>query len=307
MTECPDISVVIPAYNRADLLERCLGSLRASGGATWEATVVDNASPEDLSSVRERFPEVRWIRSEQNLGYAEANNLGLRDANGRHVCFLNSDAMLSPDTLARLIDRLEADSAIGAITPRNVGPDGQSQRSCWLGHTLAMAWLQDSGLAVLFPRLGLFRRWSGPEFDFDREQDVRHSQFTCLVVRGVAYRQVGEMDPRLFLFYNDNDYCVRLHKARWRILYVPEPRVVHLGSASVKTAPWAERQMWRDRYRYCAKWYGLTGTIGVRFAILSRAAALMLLHTLRGRFGMAREAIREAATTARAIRTPDMT
>jgi GT2 family glycosyltransferase len=234
----PDVSIVIPAYNRADLLRRCLESLRSSQGAKWEVTVVDNASPEDLSAVRDSLPEVRWLRQDRNVGYAAANNLGLRGARGRHLCYLNSDAELFPDTLARLVCYLDTHPNVGAVTPRNVGPEGGTQPSCSPEHTLLMAWLRDSGFHLLFPNARPFRDWLLSRFDWDREQEVAHSQTTCLVIRSEAYAQAGEMDPHLFLFYNDVDFCRRLRLAGWKLVYLPEPRVIHHGSASVETAPW---------------------------------------------------------------------
>ncbi|HTE18628.1 MAG TPA: glycosyltransferase family 2 protein [Armatimonadota bacterium] len=284
----PDISLVIPAYNRADLLERCLESVRGSEGVEWEATVVDNASPEDLSAVRERYPEMRWLRLERNIGYAAANNLGLRDARGRHRCYLNSDAELFPDTLVALVAYLDGHPEVGAVTPKNVGPDGLPQPICTPEHTLQMAWLRDSGFHLLFPNGPPFRDWLLPHFDWDKEQEVATCQTTCLVIRGEAYQSVGEMDPSLFLFYNDVDYCRRLREGGWKLVYLPHPPVLHHGSASVETAPWKERQLWRDRYRYFAKWYGLRGTAGVRFSCLHRGLTRLLAQVVTGRMGALR-------------------
>lgn len=284
-TPAPDVSLVIPAYNRADLLERCLQSIRNSERVTWEVTVVDNASPEDLSGLRQAFPEVRWLRSDHNVGYAAANNLGLREAQGRHVCWLNSDAELFPNTLYGLIEYLDQHPNVGAVTPRNVGPEGETQPSLSPEHTLTMAWLRDSGLHLTFPNVRPFRDWMLPDLDWERAQEAETTQTTCLVIRCEAYEQVGEMDPHLFLFYNDVDWCRRLRKAGWKLVYLPEPRVLHHGSASVETAPWKERQLWRDRYRYFSKWYGAAGRLGVRAACMDRGIWRVLAQLVKGRPG----------------------
>lgn len=284
-TPAPDVSLVIPAYNRADLLERCLQSIRNSEGVTWEATVVDNASPEDLSGPREAFSEAHWLRSDRNVGYAAANNLGLRGAQGRHFCWLNSDAELFPDTLYGLVDYLDQHPGVGAVTPRNVGPEGETQPSLSPEHTLTMAWLRDSGLHLTFPSAPPFRDWMLPHLDWERVQEAETTQTTCLLIRREAYEQVGEMDPHLFLFYNDVDWCRRLRRAGWKLVYLPEPRVLHHGSASVETAPWKERQLWRDRYRFFSKWYGAAGRLGVRAACLDRGIWRVLAQLVKGRPG----------------------
>jgi GT2 family glycosyltransferase len=123
------------------------------------------------------------------------------------------------------------------------------------------------------------------DMDWDRPQEVAHSQMTCLLVRGEAWEKVGDMDPDLFLFYNDVDFCRRIRRAGWKIVHVPEPRVLHHGSASVETASWKERQLWKDRYRYYEKWYGVRGTLGVRFACIHRAITRALAQVVKGRFG----------------------
>ena len=297
----PDISVVIPAYNCGDLLDQALLSLRRAAGVRCEVSGVDNASPEDLSGVRSRFPEVRWLRSEQNVGYAAANNLGLREARGRHVCWLNSDAEVYPDTLVRLVQYLDEHPKVGAVTPRNVGPAGATQPCISPRHTLVMAWLRDTGLHLALPRARPFRDWMMPGFDWEREQEVETTQTTCLVIRGEAYAQVGPMDASLFLFYNDVDWCRRLREAGWALVYLPEPRVLHHGSASVETAPWKERQLWRDRYRYFKKWYGFAGTLGVRLACLDRMVWRVLAQFAKGRPGRSSTQLKQGLALFRAL------
>ena len=279
----PDVSLVIPAYNCPDLLEECLTSLEASEGVRWEATVVDNASPVDLRPVRGRHPGIRWLRLETNAGYAAANNLGLRGAAGRHFCWLNQDAVLEPDTLRLLVEKLDSDSGIGAATPVNVAQDGRAQPSCSPEHGLTMAWLRDSGFHLLFPDRRPFSDWLLPRFDSRRNQDVACTQTTCLLIRRSAYEAIGEMDERLFLFYNDVDYCRRLRAAGWRVHFLASARVLHHGSASVETAPWKEAQLWRDRYRYYRRWYGALGTLGVRCACLHRGVTRVLAQAAKGR------------------------
>jgi len=300
-TSPPDVTVVIPAYNCGDLLTQCLASLRASQGVAVDVVVVDNASPEDLSPVREQFPEVRWIRSETNLGYAAANNLGLQDAGGRYFCWLNSDAELPPNALAGMVEYLDSHPDAGAVTPRNQDLDGSTQPSLTPEHTLAMAWLRDSGPHLAFPNAPPFRNWLLPEFNWQRAQEVLTTQTTCLVIRREAYEQVGGMDPSLFLFYNDVDWCRRLRQAGWKLMYLPEPHVLHHGSASVETALWKERQLWQDRYRYFRKWYGLAGTLGVRSACISRGLWRSLAQVVKLRPAQLRKVVGISVALYRAL------
>ncbi len=280
----PTVTIVIPGYNRPDLLRACLKSIREYGGAGVATTVVDNASPESLEQVRIAFPEVRWIRLEHNVGYAGANNLGLNSVESPYVCLLNADAELLPGTIDRSLQYLASHPEAAAATPRNVGFDGKTQPFLSPEHTLTMAWLRDSALHLIAPNLRVFQSWQMSGFDWNRTQQVATTQTTCLIVRTEFHRKIGGMDERLFLFYNDVDYCRRLRE-HGPIAYVAEAAVLHHGSASVKTAPWVERQLWSDRSRYYRKWYGLHGWAATATACLSRLAARCLSQVVTGRIG----------------------
>ncbi len=297
----PRIGVVVPAYNRGDLLARCLQSLKDSQGVDCRIQVIDNASPEDLEPIRAAFPELGWLRRQRNIGYAAANNVGLEGATGDYVCWLNSDAELEPGTLASLVAFLEARPRAGAVTPRNVGPDGETQPSVGPEHTLLMGLLRDSALHLLAPGLRLFRRWQAGDLDLNQTQPVATSQTTCLLVRAAAYASVGPMDESLFLFYNDVDWCRRLRAAGWELWYDADARVVHHGSASVETVGWKERQLWRDRARFYRKHYGRTGSLVVRLSCLSRAAARYASHIATGRLRTAPDVGRLGLSLLRAM------
>jgi len=280
----PDLTVLIPTHNRGDLLEACLIGLQRSNGVTLEVIVVDDASSEDLSPIRSRHPEVGWIRSNENVGYAAANNLGQRGARGRHVVYLNSDVEVEPDCLRMLLDELERRPAVGAILPLHIGPDGEPQPILSPEHTLGMAWLRDSALHLAFPRLPVFRRWTMSSLDLGAPAEVATAQTSCMVVRGQALGAVGGMDPDLFLFYNDVDLCRRLRSAGWTILYYPQARVLHHGGATTQALGWREAQLWRDRYRFFGKHYGRAGCLGVRVACMTRAIARTAAQLPRLRF-----------------------
>jgi len=131
VTQLPDVSVVVIAWNVRDELEACFQSLRDHAGPlTLETIFVDNGSTDGSSElVAERFPEVTIIRRPTNEG-VPARNHGLRVARGRYRMLLDSDARLTEGALPRAVAVLEADPTIGLVGPRLVYPDGRLQLSC---------------------------------------------------------------------------------------------------------------------------------------------------------------------------------
>lgn len=297
----PRVSVVIPVYNQIQLLDRCLASLQHQTVDHLEVIVVDDASPEDPSPVLARYSWVKVVRCERNCGYAEANNRGLAIAGGQYLLFLNSDTELSPDTLARMADYLDAHREVGGLAPLHREPDGTPQRTCFRFPTLRTGWVWDSAVHRRCPEHPEIRSFLMADWDHQSEHWVEHAQTSGLFVRREVYDQIGGMDPQLRLFSNDTDFCFRMHRAGYPIRFLPEIEIVHHGSASVSTFERAEAQVYGDRYRYYRKWFGWRGALAVRCAMWSTVAYEALGELIDGQWRSAARKLRRGATLNRAF------
>ncbi len=219
------ISVIIANHNGEEYLDRCLGSL-GRPGPRLEVILVDNASNDgSLDLVASRFPGVRTLPQENNLGFAAANNLGARAAQGDALLLLNADAWLEPDSLELLADRLESDHRAGLVAPRLRYPDGRRQFS-WspargvLGEVLqrlrngfeARAWVHGTVARGIGRLTG--RSWYTA---------------ACVLIRARAFQQVAGFDTSFFMYFEDVDLCVRLEEAGWRLVQESRAVVTHVG------------------------------------------------------------------------------
>jgi GT2 family glycosyltransferase len=126
-----DISIIIVNWNTRELLCQCLGSIQeTSSGIAYEMIVVDNGSTDgSVRAVREAFPLVRLIANTENLGFARANNQGIRASRGQHILLLNSDTLVRPGALAALVRFLNQHSDVGIVGPELLNTDGTVQLS----------------------------------------------------------------------------------------------------------------------------------------------------------------------------------
>lgn len=252
----PDFSVIIISFNTQKLLRECLQTVReASAGLAVETIVVDNASRDGSPQmVAAEFPEARLTRSEVNLGFGVANNAGIRQARGRYIVLLNSDAFLRPDTLALALKLMEDNPQCGAGGAKQVGRNGEYQFSARLFPNLRDELLMLSGLACKFPHSKFFgrydRTWASP--DEPCEADWFPGAFA--VVRRAALENAGVFDPRFFLYYEEVDWFRRIKQAGWKIMYWPRLLVTHIGgesSRSLKAMDFSETgaqvTLWRMR------------------------------------------------------------
>ena len=224
------LSICIVSWNTRDLLEACLRSLYADpDSAGWQVLVVDNASSDGSADmVADRFPRAELIRSPRNLGFSRGNNLALARATGRCLLLLNSDTAVDPGALGRLVDYLDSDPDAGAVGPRLVYPDGSLQLSCGRPPGLHSEIVHKLLLHRIFPffRLG---RWHHGE-----RRCVGWVTGACLMVRREAAAETGFLDPNIFMCFEDLDWCMRLRKKGWSVVYLPSSRVVHHDGQSIR-------------------------------------------------------------------------
>lgn len=237
MTGQLDLTVVVVSYNTCDLLAECLESLKPNAVAT-EVIVIDNASRDGSAElVRKRFPHVRLVENKSNVGYAAANNQGIRTARGRHVLFLNPDTRVEKGALDHMISYLEREEDVGAVGLRLLNADGSLQPSGQNFPTLA------SALGELLPIPAAWRRrFRGPivRRDYTQVCEVDEVSGAAMGVRRKALDEVGPFDQEFVFLGEDIDLCWRLRKAGWKVMYLPTASVIHYGGQSQdKVSPYA--------------------------------------------------------------------
>ena len=220
-------SLIVLTYNTCDLTLQCLSSwyepLLARG---WQIIVVDNASTDATAqAVLERYPGVELIQSERNLGYAGGNNLGLRSARKQAILLLNSDVLATDTTLSGLVDALIMEPGVGARSAGLLTEDGTPQ---------AFAYGCDPSLGYLFRRGAnrLLGKRALHDWTVTQPMDVDWVSGACVAVRHEVIDQVGLLDERYFLYFEDTDWCRQMRQAGWRVVYDPRFRVTHLGGSS---------------------------------------------------------------------------
>lgn len=252
-----DVGIVIVNWNTRDLLRGCLRSLAASEpSVNWRAVVVDNASNDDSAAmVRTEFPEVTVLENAQNIGYAAANNLGLRQLGfgqpcapdaPRYALLLNPDTELPPDALRLMIARLDADPKIGAGGPRLVLPDGKLDLACRRSFpTPEVAMWRMLGLSKLFPKSRLFGRYNLTYLDEHLETEVDCVVGAFMMVRREAIERVGLLDETFWMYGEDVDWAYRIKQDGWKVLYYPKVTVLHIKRAASRLNPRARLEFHR--------------------------------------------------------------
>ncbi len=256
-----NISVVIVNWNVRDLLARCLASVEAEARGfpgRVDTIVVDNASSDGSAvMVRGRFSIVTLIQNGTNRGFSAACNQGIRASSGEAVLLLNPDAELQPGSLAALADALERRPKVAVVGPRLLNADGSPQSSRRRFPTLATAFLESTILQSCFPDLPHLRRYYCLDRPDDLAQAVDWLMGACLLLRRSALDEVGLLDERFFMYFEETDWCKRAQEADWRVLYQPQAQVRHLaGQSSAQDLSRSHIYFTDSKAKYYAKHFG---------------------------------------------------
>lgn len=230
-----EVSIVIVSWNTKQLLVECIESISVENAAfPIEVIVVDNASTDgSAEEIAERFPWVRLIRNESNLGFAKANNIGIRSATGNYVCLINSDVKLRQGCLVELHRFLEGHPAVGIAGPRILYPDLTMQMSCKSFPSLWNSFCAAVGLDKLFPKSKLFSGDHMAFFGHDTTRPVDVLAGVFWMVRRGALEQIGLLDESFFFYGEDVDWCKRFWESGWEVVFYPDAEAIHhLGSSS---------------------------------------------------------------------------
>src|SRR3954447_14355422 len=240
MQDAPLVSVAVVSWNTRELLRRCLESFGAEVDAgRCEVWVVDNASSDGSPDlVRERFPWVRLVASQENLGFGPAVNLVARQTTAAWLGVANADIALRPGAIDALLSAGEADPGAGAIAPRLILPDGSTQHSLYAFPTISQSLVLATGIGQAVAPVGERFLLLG-SFDPERSRRAPWAIAAFLLVRREAWDEIGGFDEQQWMYAEDLDIGWRLNQAGWGTRYEPAARVLHESSASTDQA-WGE-------------------------------------------------------------------
>ena len=255
----PVLSIVIVSWNAAKHLERCLGALIPElAELPSEIIVVDNASTDGSEElVRDQFSQVKLICNPQNLGFAKANNIGIRESKGKYLGLLNSDIEVRVDCFKGMLQFMEENPRVGMCAPRILNPDGTLQLSCFSLPTLWNMLCRALALDSLFPNSRLFGSRMMTFFAHDTIRSVEMLNGCFLLVRRQALEQVGLLDENFYFYGEDIDWAKRFGDAGWDIVFFPEAEAIHYGGASSSNSPIRFYvEMYRTFLQYWLKHHG---------------------------------------------------
>lgn len=245
----PSISIILVNYRVPYFLEQCLLSVGvASAGLDVEVIVVDNASGDgSVEYLRPRFPEVRFLESATNMGFARASNWGYRESRGDCILFLNPDTLLSEDALLVPLQFMESRPATGAVGIKMIDGAGrflpESKRAFPDPLT---AFYKISGLSRLFPRSPRFARYHLGHLSPEHNQVIDVVSGAYFLVRRSVLEQVGAFDEQFFMYGEDVDLSYRIQQAGYVNQYIADSTILHFKGESTQ----------KQSLRYVRLFYG---------------------------------------------------
>ncbi len=286
------LSIIIVNWNVRELLDRCLASIFAADLApgSFEIIVADSASADDsVAMVRQKYPAVRLLAQERNVGFTRGNNIGLAQAQGDFLLLLNPDTEVSRKALSALVDYLEQHPAVGIVGPHTLNSDGSHQSSRRRFPTLMTGIFESSWLAVAAPAR-IERDYRMLETDDDDIMLVDWVQGSALMLRRELYRDIGGMDEAYVMYSEELDFCRRAKAAGWQVAYHGGAVITHHGGkSSEQVAAQTLIHFHTSKLRYFRKHHGFGQYAILRSVLLLQFAWQLALESVKGALGHKRE------------------
>lgn len=218
----PLVSILIVNWNGKHFLKDCFRSLSQITYKNTEIVLVDNASVDNsISYIKEYYPKVKVIQNIKNLGFAQGNDIGLKEARGKAILLLNMDTIVEKSFLDNLITLLYSKDGIGAVQPK----------------------------ILLYPQknridsIGSFLLPTGALYHFGREKDHRDPKFNrpmeifsakgaCILIKKEVLNKTGLFDADYFAYFEETDLCQRIWLSGYKVMYQPSAIVWHKGGAA---------------------------------------------------------------------------
>jgi hypothetical protein len=296
---CLDLSIICVNWNSLDYLLDCIASIyEHTRGISFEVVVVDNASPEGgVEILEQRFPQVKIVRSNKNVGFAGANNLGFRQSTGRYVLLLNPDTKLIGPAINIMLEQIRSLPDAGIVGCKLLNTDlSTSTSSIQKFPTILNQLFNVEHLRLTFPTFPL---WDiGPLFcENPHPVKVEVIPGACMMLTRDAFERVGLLSEDYFMYAEDIDLNYKLRRLGLSSYYIGEARIVHHGGGSSSrqnVSQWSTVMTYKAMLRFYRMSRGRAYAEAYRVVMGLAAIARLILLTMMFPFGD-RQGIRCAA------------
>lgn len=284
------LSVVLVSYNTRDMTLKCieclLTDLQFAGAEEVEIFLVDNASTDgSVDAVREKYNRVKLIENSENVGFGRANNQAMRQARGKFILLLNTDAFVKPGAIVKLLHFIQTPilfgsvGMLGVVGPRLLNADGSLQQSCYRFPSPSRAVYENFWLSAMLPNhpvIGDYRFWP-----HDSVRSVDWVIGACMLIRREVFDATGGFDERFFMYAEEADWQKRIRSLGWDIGFTPDALVTHLGGASgAKEKARINRHFFESLDYYERKHHGVFGLTILRLAMIIGCSLRAILWSM---------------------------
>ena len=267
MARNPLASIIVVNWNGKEFIRPCLRSLLDQSYPNREIIVVDNDSSDGSADIIEgEFPRVRLIRNGTNVGFAEGNNIGIRESRGEIVCLFNPDAVSERDWLSVLVRSLQSSDRAGAC----------AGKLYYLGDRF--------GKDAVFCTWSKIGPYSAIPHNFHRDEPVSRTDYltgAAMAVKRSVIDRIGPIDDGYFLYFDETDWCARMIRAGYDLLYVPTAVAWHAVSATVSDSDKKAYFMERNRIRFALKNFDRKYLPGFCAIVMAEGVPLLLRDVRR--------------------------
>ena len=244
-----DLSIIIVNYNVKEFLQNLLHSVnKAAQDISHEIIIVDNGSDDgSVELIQQKFPDVKLIINEKNLGFGKANNIAMKQAAGEYFLLLNPDTLLSEDTLKEMMSFLKKQPDAGIAGCKILNPDGTLQLACrrsfpgpWISFCKVM------GLSNLFPKSKIFAKYNLTYLDENQTYEVDAISGSFMMMKREVYKKTGGFDQDFFMYGEDLDLCYRIQKEGYKVFYVHSAQIIHYKGESTKRSSIDDTKLFYD-------------------------------------------------------------
>ncbi len=285
MSKQPELSIITVNYNGREDTEQMIESLRKYLSIPYELIVVDNGSVQnEAADLHQKYPDLKIIRSERNLGFAGGNNLGIRQAVGEYLFFLNNDTFVRDDFIYGLIERMEQNPQLGGISPKIMFAD-QREGIQFAGYT---------ALSRITLRNNLIGYKEQDYGQYDTPCPTPYLHGAAMFVRREVIEQAGLLPEIYFLYYEELDWSLQIRRKGYELEYNPSATVYHKESSSTgQDSPLKAFYMTRNRLLFAQRNLDRSDRIlSICYQLTIAIPKRLILELLKGRLPLIKAVIR---------------